>query len=149
MLKTMAAVIQNIKNRITTWSNKPTAQYISKEWNRISKRYVYTPVHSSQAVRTTQTFNSRGVFERNVAYMMDSFPALRMENSGTCHNMDDSWGPYAKQTHLITNRFCSHYVYKTVNSIETENKMIFSGAGKSICGVVCEQSFSFARGKVS
>lgn len=73
------AAVQNIKNRITTWSNKPTAQYISKEWNRISKRYVYTPVHSSQAVGTTQTFNSRGVFERNVAYMMDSFPALRMK----------------------------------------------------------------------
>jgi len=30
-------------------------------------------------VGTTLMFNSRGVFEQNVAYMMGSFPALRMK----------------------------------------------------------------------
>ena len=62
------------------------------------------------------------------------------ENSGTCYIMDDSWGPYAKQTHLITNRFCSYYVYKIVSSIKTENKMIFSRGWEEKCMWSCLMS---------
>ena len=65
-------VPQEIKNRITMWSSNPTSGNIPKGIeNRVSKRYLYTHVHSntiynSQEVEVTPVSIKRWIDEQNL-----------------------------------------------------------------------------------
>ena len=48
IMENRCVVSQKIKNKITIWSRNSTSEYISKVIeSRVSKRYLYSPVHSS------------------------------------------------------------------------------------------------------
>ena len=123
-----------VKNRTTIWSSNPTSGYTTKRTeNRVSKRYLYTHVHSSiihnsQRVEATQVSINKWI--NNVLYTCNGILlSLKKErNSDKCYNMDEPWGHYAKWNKPATKRqilFDSTYMKDWQQSkLQTESRMV-------------------------
>ena len=91
-------ILQKIKNRTTIWSINPTCRYIFKRIeSRISKRYLYTHVHSStihnsQEVEATQIPIDGWIDKQSMVYTYNGilFSLKKEENPVSCY-MDKPW----------------------------------------------------------
>lgn len=111
-------VPQKIESRITLWSSNSTSRYIPQRTeSKVSKRYLYSHVHSSIIHKTAKRWKqtrhpSTDEWKNSIWYMQTMeyyYSAFKKDvNLDTGYNTDEPWGhnakwnkPGAKKTNAI------------------------------------------------
>ena len=95
---------KKIKHNITIWSSDFTSGYVPQRTeSRDLNRYLYTHVHSSMIhnspkVEAIQVSTDSWMDKQNVVHPYNGilFNLRRERNSGTCYDVDEPWGHYAR-----------------------------------------------------